>query len=121
MAAGGFKEFVAGEVLDEDSINDYLLQGMLVFAGTAARGSAITSPVEGQFSFLKDSDSVEFYDGSAWVTFETGVPYAQITSSSGAAFAGADGSATAYIWKANGTVVVGTGGLIDYLVVGGGG
>ena len=67
MAAGGFKEFVAGEVLDEDEINDYLMQGVLVFAGTAARGSAITSPVEGQFSFLADSDSVEFYDGSGWV------------------------------------------------------
>jgi hypothetical protein len=72
MAAGGFKEFQAGEVLDQDDINDYLLQGMLVFAGTAARGSAITSPVEGQFSFLADSDSVEFYDGSAWVEFESG-------------------------------------------------
>jgi hypothetical protein len=45
MAAGGFKEFVAGETLDQDEINDFLMQGMLVFAGTAARGSAITSPV----------------------------------------------------------------------------
>jgi hypothetical protein len=74
MAAGGFKEFVAGEVLDEDEINDFLMQGVLVFAGTAARGSAITSPVEGQFSFLADSDSVEFYDGSAWVAFSGAPP-----------------------------------------------
>jgi hypothetical protein len=43
MAAGGFKEFVAGETLDEDEINDFLMQGVLVFAGTAARGSAITT------------------------------------------------------------------------------
>jgi hypothetical protein len=41
------------------------MQGMLVFAGTAARGSAITSPVEGQFTYLADSDTVEFYDGSS--------------------------------------------------------
>jgi hypothetical protein len=74
MAAGGFREFLAGETLDEDAINDYLMQGVLVFAGTAARGSAITSPVEGQFSFLKDSDTVEFYDGSAWVAFSSGPP-----------------------------------------------
>lgn len=74
MAAGGFKEFVAGEVLDQDEINDYLMQGMLVFAGTAARGSAITSPVEGQFSFLKDSDTVEFYDGSGWVEYSGAPP-----------------------------------------------
>jgi hypothetical protein len=66
MAAGGFKEFVAGEVLDEDEINDFLMQGVLVFAGTAARGSAITSPVEGQFAFLKDSDSLTYYSGTAW-------------------------------------------------------
>jgi hypothetical protein len=72
MAAGGFREFVAGEILDEEEINDFLMQGMLVFAGTAARGSAITSPVEGQFTFLKDSDTVEFYDGSAWVELSAG-------------------------------------------------
>jgi hypothetical protein len=72
MAAGGFKEFVAGEVLDEDDINDFLMQGVLVFAGTAARGSAITSPVEGQFSFRTDDDVVEFWDGSAWVELSTG-------------------------------------------------
>lgn len=69
MAAGGFREFVAGETLDENAINDYLMQGMLVFAGTAARGSAIPSPVEGQFTYLADSDSVEFYDGSQFVPF----------------------------------------------------
>jgi hypothetical protein len=69
MAAGGFKEFVAGEVLDEDEINDFLMQGVLVFAGTAARGSAITSPVEGQFSFLKDSDQLTYYSGTAWENF----------------------------------------------------
>jgi hypothetical protein len=87
MAAGGFKEFVAGEVLDEDEINDYLMQGMLVFAGTAARGSAITSPVEGQFSFLKDSDTVEFWDGSDWVQLGTGlipVQYVVIAGGGGA-------------------------------------
>ena len=66
MPAGGFKTFVAGEVLDEDDINDYLMQGVLVFAGTAARGSAISSPVEGQVSFLKDSDKTQYYSGTAW-------------------------------------------------------
>ena len=69
MPAGGFKTFVAGEVLDQDDINDYLMQGVLVFAGTAARGSAITSPVEGQFTFLKDSDTVQFWSGSQWTNY----------------------------------------------------
>jgi hypothetical protein len=101
MAAGGFKEFVAGEVLDEDEINDYLMQGVLVFAGTAARGSAITSPVEGQFSFLKDTDTVEFYDGSAWVDFASGgilVDYLVIAggASGGAHFYAGGGGAGGY-------------------------
>ena len=73
MAAGGYKEFVAGEILDEDEINDFLMQGVLVFAGTAARGSAITSPVEGQFAFLKDSDALTFYNGTAWAALESGL------------------------------------------------
>ena len=72
MAAGGFREFVAGEILTEDLINDYLLQGVLVFAGTAARGSAIPSPVEGQFSFRTDDDVTEFYDGTDWVPLSAG-------------------------------------------------
>ena len=91
MAAGGFKEFVAGETLDQDEINDFLMQGVLVFAGTAARGSAITAPVEGQFSFLADSDTVQFYDGSAWVDLSTSFDMEILTIGGGGGAAGSDG------------------------------
>lgn len=94
MAAGGFKEFVAGEVLDQDEINDYLMQGMLVFAGTAARGSAIPSPVEGQFTFLKDSDKTQFFDGSQWVDLSTvnvGVEYLVVAGGGGGGAGGGGG------------------------------
>jgi hypothetical protein len=83
MAAGGFKEFVAGETLDQDEINDFLMQGMLVFAGTAARGSAITSPVEGQFTYLADSDKVEFYDSTQWVELSTTPGAAVVSATTG--------------------------------------
>jgi hypothetical protein len=43
------------------------MQGVLVFANAAARTSAITSPQQGQVSFLKDTNSTEYYTGSAWV------------------------------------------------------
>ena len=66
MAAGGFRTFVAGETLDEDKINDFLMQGVLVFEDEAARDAAITAPVHGQVAFLKDSDTVTFYDGASW-------------------------------------------------------
>ena len=68
MAAGlGFKTFTTGEVLTAADVNGYLMQGILVFATEAARNSAITSPQEGQFAFTKDTNSLWYYTGSAWV------------------------------------------------------
>lgn len=64
----GAKTFQAGAVLTADEVNTYLMaQVIAVFAGTAAAGSAIPSPEEGQFRFLKDTDSLEVYTGSSWV------------------------------------------------------
>jgi len=40
--------------------------GVNPFADSAARTTAIPSPVEGQMSSLADTDTVERYDGSAW-------------------------------------------------------
>jgi hypothetical protein len=121
MAAGGFKEFVAGETLDEDEINDFLMQGMLVFAGTAARGSAITSPVEGQFSFLADSDTVEFYDGTAWVQLSTEAPYAEVSTTPTGNYNDGVYDWDYWVYKTNGSLVIDTAGLLDVLIVAGGG
>lgn len=38
------------------------------FASAAARTSAITSPVEGMLTYLADSDRLEVYNGTNWVT-----------------------------------------------------
>jgi len=71
MAAGlGFKTFQTGEVLLSSDVNGYLMQGVLVFASAAARDAAITSPQEGQCCYLKDTDAVQTYSGSAWVGFD---------------------------------------------------
>jgi hypothetical protein len=75
MAAGlGFKTFNTGDVLSAADTNGYLMQGVLVFADAAARTAAITSPQEGQMSFLKDTNSTEYYSGSAWVAVGGSVP-----------------------------------------------
>lgn len=67
MAAGlGFKTFTTGEVLSASNVNGYLMQGVLVFASAAARDAAITSPQEGQFAYLKDTNATTYYTGSAW-------------------------------------------------------
>jgi len=69
MAAGlGFKTFNTGDVLSAADTNGYLMQGVLVFADATARSAAITSPQEGQTTYLKDTDVIQVYSGSAWVT-----------------------------------------------------
>jgi len=73
MAAGlGFKTFTTGEVLTAANVNGYLMQGILVFASAAARDAAITSPQEGQACYLKDTNEVLTYSGSAWVAVGAG-------------------------------------------------
>ena len=69
MAAGqGFIEFATGDVLTAASANGYLAsQVVMVFASAAARTSGIASPQEGMISYLKDTNSTEYYSGSAWV------------------------------------------------------
>jgi hypothetical protein len=69
MAAGlGYIEFSTGDVLTATAANGYLAsQVVMVFASAAARTSAIASPQEGMFSYLKDTNATEYYSGSAWV------------------------------------------------------
>jgi len=72
MAAGlGFKTFTTGEVLTSADTNGYLMQGVLVFASAAARDASITSPQEGQFAYLKDTNVTTYYTGSAWANLDT--------------------------------------------------
>jgi hypothetical protein len=90
MAAGlGFKTFTTGEVLTAADTNGYLMQGVLVFASSAARSAAVTSPQEGQYSYLKDTNATEYYDGTAWV----GAPQGDITAVNTAVTSGLTGGA----------------------------
>jgi hypothetical protein len=69
MAGAGFRTFAAGEVLTAANVNTYLMQQTVQnFATSAARSSAVTSPSEGMFAYLQDTDQLSYYDGSAWVT-----------------------------------------------------
>ena len=72
MAAGlGFKTFTTGEVLTAADTNGYLMQGVLVFATSAARDAAITSPQEGQIAYLKSDDAIYKYTGASWTNIDT--------------------------------------------------
>ena len=62
-----FKTFATGEKLTSSDVNSYLMQQtVMYFASSTARGSAITSPVEGMVAYLEDSNTYTFWNGSAW-------------------------------------------------------
>jgi len=66
------KVFTAGEVLAATDVNNFLMdQTVMVFAGTAARGSAIGTATEGMYTHLNDTDALEYWNGSAW---ESAIP-----------------------------------------------
>jgi hypothetical protein len=72
MAAGlGFKDFATGEVLTAADVDGYLMQGVWVFASAAARDAAVTSPQEGNFAYLKDTNVTTYYTGSAWANLDS--------------------------------------------------
>lgn len=69
MAGLGKKSFTAGEVLTASDVNGYLMDQMvMVFGGTAARGSAIPSPSEGMVTYRTDDKVVEVFNGTDFVS-----------------------------------------------------
>ena len=66
----GFKTFTAGAVLTASEVNNYLMeQSIPVFATTAARDAAITSPEAGMVCYINSNDANEglyHYVGAAW-------------------------------------------------------
>jgi hypothetical protein len=58
--------FTAGEILTAANMNDLSDQTVMVFADSAARGSAIPTPVEGMVTYLEDTNQVSAFNGSAF-------------------------------------------------------
>jgi hypothetical protein len=68
MAGAGFKTFNANDILSASDTNTYLMQQTVMnFATTAARGSAFPSPYEGLTTYIANTNSLEIYNGAAWV------------------------------------------------------
>jgi len=74
MPGLGRKVFTAGDVLTASDVQNYLMdQTTMVFAGTAARSSAIATPTTGMTSYIGVTGTatipqIETYTGSAWQT-----------------------------------------------------
>ena len=115
MAAGlGFKDFSTGEVLTAADVDGYLMQGIWVFTNTTARNAAVTSPQEGNFAFTKDTNSLWYYDGAAWVASGATGDIEGVTAGIGISGGGTSGTVTvtnsmATAIDAKGDLVAGTG------------
>jgi hypothetical protein len=74
MAGAGYKLYATGDILTAAQVNNYLQeQTVMVFADASARTTALSGVLaEGMISYLKDTNSTEYYSGSAWVAIGGG-------------------------------------------------
>ena len=67
------KTFTNGDVLPASDVNTYLMeQAVMTFANSTARASALTSPVAGMVTYLIDTDTYEYWDGTGYEPFGAG-------------------------------------------------
>jgi hypothetical protein len=122
MAAGlGFKTFTTGEVLSAGDVNGYLMQGVLVFASAAARDAAITSPQEGQFAYLKDTNVTTYYTGSAWTNLDTTGMVNPMTTTGDTIYSSSGSTPARLGIGSSGQVLTVAGGVPTWATAGGGG
>ena len=71
MAGAGWQSYSTGDLIDATTFQTFIQDQVIqVYANATARDTALgTSDAEGMFCFLKDSDELQFYDGSNWVAF----------------------------------------------------
>jgi len=63
-----FKDFTVGQVLTSAEVDTFLMrQAVMVFDDATARTTALgTLVTEGMLTYLKDTDSLEYYSGAAF-------------------------------------------------------
>jgi hypothetical protein len=126
MAGAGYKLFATGDVLTAAQVNTYLQeQTVMVFANAAARTTALSGVLaEGMVTYLKDTDALEIYSGSAWVGYGSG-DITAVSAGTGISVASGTGpipvvtNSMATEITAAGDIIVGTGsGTFDNLPIG---
>ena len=106
MAGAGFKVYATGDLITATEFNTFLQEQVIcVFADSSARDSAISSPSEGMFCYLKDTNVLQFYNGSAWASFIGDGDITGVTITT-AATSGLSGGATATSGAFSSTLVI---------------
>jgi hypothetical protein len=102
----GFKVWSTGDLVNASDFNNYIQeQVVMVFDDSTARDAAVTSAEEGMFCYLKDSNTLQFYNGSSWASFigEGDITGVTITTS---ATSGLNGGSTATSGAFTSTLVI---------------
>ena len=64
------KTFTAGDVLTASDMNTFLMdQRIMTFADSTARSSAIGTASQGMVTYLANSDTFEYWNGTTYVPF----------------------------------------------------
>jgi hypothetical protein len=122
MAGAGYRTFQSGEVLTSTNVQTYLMdQAVQVYAGTAARSSAVPSPSAGMVAY-STATGLQVFNGSAWIDVG-GIGYGAATGGIGSPTAVTIGGVNyQYLtFNSTGLLTITKSGFFDFCAIGGGG
>jgi len=114
----GYRNWATGDVVTAADFVAYISSQVIsVHTTTTTRDSAITSPAEGQFAFTKDTDTLWYYNGSAWVATSLAADITDVLTASNSSLegGGSSGSISLKVDVDNSTSATAT--AADYVLI----